>query len=462
MTPINQFNSIIKFGRLVHGEMFQTPMHIRHFNSLALKLLYSNELQHLIVSVPIRHGKSFFFSTLLPAWYLIVNPTAKILLCSNTLDRAADFASEVRKLVTNFGHINNVELDPKWRSRDKFKTTSGGGLQAFGTGASIAGLGYDLGICDDIYKNQEEANNPLQRQKLSLWFSAEFLTRQLPGAKTIVVGSRRHPEDITHTLLSLNDEISSASQKWHEVLFKAIDDKGNALWPERYSLEYLNRERNKLIQLGQEHVFESLWQNNPINNGSCEWDENLVGDFLLKDLSVEETYPVKIISVDPALHKSDNGDNSVALCCGYSSSGSCTIYDGVGGRMDVGTLEDKVVELIKIHKPQGVIIETNGFQELIANSIIKKCEAEGIPCPLQGFTSKSQKEERIRTLITPLLHRGELSIKKCLMGQTILNELRQFPTASHDDHIDALSLNIGLYNYLMNITDEVYTPVRHI
>lgn len=456
MINIRHFNSPIKFGHICYPNSFQTPAHVLRFNELAVQLLYSSLLNKLIVSVPIRHGKSYFFSTLLPAWNLIVNPYSKILLVSNTLDRAVEFASDVRKLVTEFGHINNVELDHKWRSREKFKTAQGGGLQAFGTGASIAGLGYNLGICDDLYKNQEEANSATQRQKLALWMNAEFLTRQLPGAKTIVVGSRRHPSDITATLLKLNDEIPSAPQKWKEVLFKAIDDSGSALWPERYSLEYLQAERSKLEAQGAGHVFESLWQNNPIHNGVGEWSSTIVGDFLLtKDLPQSFTH--YIIAADPATHKTDKGDNSVALVIGFTSDGMSYIVDGVCGRMDVEQLEFSILKFNSVYSPKGIILEVNGFQSLIATSLLRKCP----DLPLIGYNAVSNKEERIKTLLTGRLHKSAIKIKDCPMGRTILNEMVQFPTAEHDDCIDALAYGIGLNNYLSGLTESIYEPIRY-
>lgn len=456
MIPLNQFNTPLKFGALAYPGIFQTPPHIVQFNKIALRLLWTNSLNRLIVSVPVRHGKSFFFSTLLPAWYIILNPSCKILLCSNTLDRATEFCSEVRNLVSNFGEMNSVSLNPRWRSRDKFKTLQGGGVQAFGTGASIAGLGYDLAIVDDPIKNQEEANSPTARDKLNLWMSSELLTRQLPGAKTIVVGSRRHPDDLTARLLALNTEIESPSAQWHEILFRAIGENGQALWEDRYPIAKLMQIRAELELQGQGHVFESLYQNNPINSGSVEWGDNLVNDSLLdKNPNMIGT---KIISVDLAVSKRDNADNTAILVTNFDAEGKCTIIDGIVGKLDMKLAEDSLFNLIQLHKPQGVLIESNGWQEMILNNIMERC---GETTNIYGYKAMSDKVERIRSLLTPVLHLNKLRIKSCQMGRMILDEARNFPNGAHDDCLDALAYGIGLYNMISGKTDQIIPKVHY-
>lgn len=455
MLPINQFATPLRLGKLIYND-WESPPHIRDFNNQAMKLLCSNDLNRLIISCCIRSGKSQFHSIILPLYFLLLNPTKKVILISSTAERASLFSSTVRNLMEKFGHINSVSLDPKWRSRDKIKTIQGGTLDSFGAGSSVAGLGAHLLICDDIYKNQEQADSPTQRTKINEWFQAEALSRLEPGGKAIYVSSRRHIDDLTGSLLKLNDNISSSAQKWVEIKYPAINKDGEALWPSRYDINRLEQIRDELEQLGMSSIWHSLYMNDPILGGNTEWGDTLVNESILVKEFPE--FAKIIISIDPAISLKDQADSTAILVCGYTSDGCCYIVDGRVGRMNTQILQETIITLNSIHKPQGIILECNGFQELIAENLM----ITNPNLPLHKFVSKTDKEARIKILITPLLHRGHLKIKWCQMGRVILTELQQYPSAQHDDCVDSLSLNIGLYNMLSGKTQEIYEPLRYI
>ena len=388
---------------------------------------------------------------------MIFFPAKKVLIVSNTAARSEEFSSQVRNLVAEFGHFNNVTLDPKWRSRDKFKTNMGGSLVAVGTLASIAGLGYDYCIVDDPIKSQEEANSFSQREKLALWMSSELLTRQLPHAKTIVVGSRRHQDDITARLLKLNDNIEFPSAQWHEILFPAINEAGEALWPERYPLSKLNEIRANLAEQGMSWVWEALYQQHPINSASSEWGDTLVNDLLLVD-QVPTEFVMKTMALDLAISKSEKADNTACIVMGWEADGRGTVIDGFIGKMDICVVEDSVAKLIDIHKPAGILVEKNNFQKMVLDNLILKCPTAN----LFGYTAKSEKHERIRLLLTPLLHRSQFHIKKCQMGRMILSEMQQFPHGAHDDSLDAISYAIGIYNMISGISEEILPNLTYL
>lgn len=455
----NSLLSPLRLGKLVYAD-WCSPPHIKNFNKLALDLLYTADINRIIVSCAVRHGKSQFWSTILPAYFLLLNPNKKVLLCSSTTDRVIEFSSKIRQIINEVGHLNGVSIDKNFRAKDNFKTNFGGGLYAFGAQSSIAGLGAHLLICDDIIRSQEDANSPTMRDKIFLWLQAEFLSRAEPGAKIVVVGSRRHLDDVSARLLRMNGEIVDDRQRWKEILFPAISSDGKALWAERYPLEKLEQIRSELEMAGQSYVWDALFMNNPTSSSITEWGENLVGSHLLTKEG--DFNGRKVIAVDLACGKTDIGDNTAIVVGSFRDTNNCYIGDGMVGHMDTSATEDTVVKLISIHRPESIVIEVNGFQELVANNIYKKCMAQGIKCPLVKYTAKTDKVARIKTLITPLLHKNGLRIKDCQMGRTIIQEMREFPNGKNDDTLDAIAYCIGGFNMLTGKTETVYNPIRYI
>lgn len=453
---IEQLSTPLQLGRLIYDD-WQSPSHIKLFNELALKLIFSDNISRCIINVAIRSGKSQFWSQIFPAWFLLNFPHKKVLLCSSTAERVVEFSTKVRSIIDAVGGLNGVSISKDCRAKDNFKIEGyGGGLYAVGGSSAIAGVGAHLLIVDDVTRSQQEANSPVQRDRLSLWLNAEFLSRAEPGAKVVVVESRRGLDDISARLLKLNDELSSASQ-WHQINLPAISADGKALWPERYSIDKLSEIRDTLIESGQESVWHSLYQQDPIEAGNCEWGDTLVNDGLLVD-ELPAKYELITMSLDLAISKSENADNTACIVMGWEADGRGTVIDGFVGKMDICVVEDSVAKLIDIHKPAGILVEKNNFQKMVLDNLILKCPTAN----LFGYTAKSEKHERIRLLLTPLLHRSQFHIKKCQMGRMILSEMQQFPHGAHDDSLDAISYAIGIYNMISGISEEILPNLTYL
>jgi phage terminase large subunit-like protein len=110
-----------------------------------------------------------------------------------------------------------------------------------------------------------------------------------------------------------------------------------------------------------------------------------------------------------------------------------------------------------IYNPAAIICEVNGFAEILGNNIANKNPNTNVI----KFTSKSDKLERIRCLITPWLYKNGIKIKDCPMGRTLFSQFQQFPTSAKDDGLDSISLNIGAFNYITHKTTEVYNNIRY-
>jgi hypothetical protein len=78
--------------------------------------------------------------------------------------------------------------------------------------------------------------------------------------------------------------------------------------------------------------------------------------------------------------------------------------------MPAESVEDYTVDLLARGHYDGLVVECNGFQELIADNVIRKCQQRGVRCPLFKRTSTENKEVRIRLGLGPPLAQGRVRL----------------------------------------------------
>ena len=442
---------------------WQFPAHIQALQNEVLETLYSTERNRLIVEIPVRHGKSYFCSYVLPSWYAITHPDQNVWVVSYGADFATEWSAKVRRLVDEWGpELTGVSIDPTYRPRAHFrmKPPNIGELRGLGIGGGLAGKGFHLCICDDLVKEFGEVATEEAREKLYRQFHGELLTRAEPGGKIVIVMSRRHPDDLSGRLLESNEQLEPREQ-WHRIKFPALsEDDSTALWSERYPVEKLLAIRNDFQVAGEEWQWHSLYQQDPATAAElCEWPAEYWNDLYYTDLPAF-TPRMRLLSLDPSMGKTKKkGDFSALLFGLVDPEGTLWIDDPVLVRMPVGQLEDLAVAMIKQHKPHAFAVETNNFQAVVADNIYKKApHAQIYPynnmrgeAKDAGYSDKLKQVE-IRMMLSPILRRHGIKIRDTPQGRILGQQLRDFPLASHDDGPDALALMVRLWRDLLGLT----------
>lgn len=428
------------------------PLHLQRLEAACLRLVTDPNYNRLIVEMPVRHGKSEFCSKLFPAWFLMLFPERNCILATHGADFSAEFGYKIRSLIRDYGpRLTGVRLDPDFRSRDHFRLAPPhtGQLRTASPGSSIAGRGAHLLIGDDLVKDQQEAASPARRESLWRWFQGEALTRLEPGGKVLLVMSRRHPDDLTGRCLAMNPDLPP-DQQWHTIRFPALSETGEALWPERYSVERLEQIRMGMELAGTSYLWECLYQQNPTGDSTLtEWPADLF-DGIVSDPDVSSARHLRILAIDPS--KGSNarrGDYQALSDITLDPHGHLWVIPTLL-RCTTDALEDTVLRMCHQTRYDGVIIEGNGFQEIIATNILKKSETDGILIPLHVKTSTENKVVRIRLALTPLLTQRRIHLLGYGNHVTLaLGQLREFPSAAHDDFPDSLSLGTDLINSIL-------------
>jgi hypothetical protein len=236
---------------------YKDPGHIKLI-AKNLEALERGEVKRLAVFMPPRHGKSMLCSEFFPAWYLGNNPNEFIIQSTYAQELADDFGRKVRNQVQSedFNQVfPQVTLRSDSTSAKRFHTMQGGTYSAVGAGGAITGRGAHLLIIDDPIKGREDAESEVQRRNLIEWYKSVAYTRLQPGGKIIIIQTRWHQEDLAGYVLNESNE------DWKVLDLPAIDNSGNALWPEAYSKENLDKIKDTVGQ----RVWQALYQQQPSN-----------------------------------------------------------------------------------------------------------------------------------------------------------------------------------------------------
>ena len=223
---------------------FPNPAHQRQ---LARKLedVEAGKVKNLIVIMPPRHLKSETCSIRYPAWFLGRNPQKAVIGCSYSDNKAYTFSYAVREIISSskYQKLWPLKLQTTgamhWQLADKNDLRPS--YIAAGVGGGITGEGADLLIIDDPLKNSEEANSQTVRDSIWQWYITTAMTRLQPDGSKIIIMTRWHTDDLVGRLLKVAQTDSKADQ-WEVLHLPAIKD-GQALWPDKFPLEYLEKVR---------------------------------------------------------------------------------------------------------------------------------------------------------------------------------------------------------------------------
>jgi len=228
----------------------------------ALEKVERGEINRLMIFAPPRHTKSELASRRFPAWYLGRNPDKQIIATTYGYDLASDFGRDVRGIVDSeeYDKLFDTKLRADSKSANRWHTNENGVYIATGVGGSITGRGAHIALIDDPFKNRDDADSELMRDKVWKWYTSTFYTRLMPGGAIIIILTRWHEDDLAGRLL---EDEKNGGDKWTKISLQAIKNEGTkqeeALWPEWYNLDYLKQTKHVIGN----RDWTALYQQNP-------------------------------------------------------------------------------------------------------------------------------------------------------------------------------------------------------
>ena len=284
--------NLIWFAQYIDPKFQATPFHSAYYK--ILDKFAKGNIRKLIVQAPPQSGKSQGSSRFLPSDMLGINPDLKIGILSYASNIATDFNRDCQRIIdtpeyravfpdTTLNGSNVVTIaDSYLRNSSVFEIVGHrGGLRAVGRGGALTSKTLDVAIMDDLFKDSQEGNSPVIRESAWNWYTKVVRTRLHNDSQELIVFTRWHEDDIIGRVLAREKHIFATewadlenvpADTWVVVNFEAIKtgapteidprEPGQALWPERHSLEKLKAAR-AIDPVG----FECLYQGNP---GSAE------------------------------------------------------------------------------------------------------------------------------------------------------------------------------------------------
>lgn len=400
----------------------------------------------LLLFAPPRHGKSLKVSRLFPAWLFGNLPNTRVIMSSYAVALAKTHSRFVRNLIDSDRYH---EFFPSVRiASDTAASTQwdiaeyGGGVIAAGVGGGITGHGAKLAIIDDPIKGRAEAESEVYRERVHDWYSDDLLTRlEEPGGAIVIMHTRWHTDDLAGWILNGED-----AAEWTVVNLPALAEEndplgrqpGQALWPERYDEEKLNKRRARM----GEYSFMSLYQQKPLLSTGGLFDIEKIGIIDIK--AVPECVQV-VRFYDLAVTAKRSADYTAGVLLGVTADEQFIILDVWRGQKEFPDVREAIVQnatidgaktRIRLEAEKAGII---GLQELLRDPRMRAFSVDAVPPEGDKYSRALPVASRVNG--------GRVKLVRGAWNRAFLDELSVFgANAAHDDQVDALS---GAYGMLI-------------
>ena len=385
-----------------------------------------------------------------PAWYLLRNPYRRVMICTNTSTLASSHSRWVRDKVHELGPMMGVPgVDPKHSSVKHWQIERAkGGCYAAGVGGSIVGFGADLLIIDDYLKDAKSSFSQKVRDDQWDWFVSTSGTRLEPGGKCVLLCTQWNSDDLIGRIEKRKDELDirvrsitlQALREGTEVKDPLGRAEGEALWPERWPAEVMERRKR---QAG--HWWHSIYQGNPKGSSMANWPESYFSNIFADDVDFPEPTDCLISAsfLDPSKGKnSRKGDYQAQIWIGYKNG--LFFVDSDIERKPIPKMVRDFVLFNRERKTAFVGLEANAWQDLLADDYWEVCQDieynADKPELVNQTTNKTVRIERLGKWLNQRL----LRFRKSASNELLIKQMQEFPYGQHDDGPDALEACMAL------------------
>lgn len=384
--------------------------------------------------------------------YFLNEPNARVLLDSETFGKSKAF---LREILDHF--LNNQKY------REVFKAIHGmypytrksamklwtdsevilpcrttpkkePSISCAGIDVTKNGMHYDLIICDDLH-SELNANSPENIQKVVDHYKLAFSLLD-PGKPMIIIGTRWAYDDLYQHIMDFELEDFNVLKK------SAYNDDGSLFFPEVLTHEQLDKIKRRQGTV----IFSKQYLNEPVSGENATFKrENIVR----VPWAEVRGKPINwVLSVDPAYYDprgtSQYGDFAAFVLAGMDFQRRLYVRHIVRKKM---SYSDIINEMFNIYtspkfsdiKNMKIVLEVVGTKSL-SYELANEQRRRNTWLPVTELkTRKEGKGDRIRAL-APFYEFGSIfHIKECPELMELEDELLKFPSARHDDIIDALA-----------------------
>ncbi len=427
-------SSLRDWASLALAPLGQSPAR-HHLHMLtALEALTCGETRRLMLLMPPGSAKSTYASLLFPAWWLARHPTTSVITASHTAGLAEHFGRGVRTLLDEHGARLDITVRQDARAAGRFLTEYGGEYFAIGVHGAVTGRRADLALIDDPIRSRIDAENPAARERLWNWYRTELVTRLKPNARTLLVMTRWHTDDLAGRLIAQGGWTVLRLPALAESLDPMDRQPGEALWPEWEDCQALLEKQETLGERG----FAALFQQAPQAEGGRLFD--------LSQIPIIDLMPVGVAVRAWDLAGVGEGHGDPDWTAGVKllrdDAGRYVVEDVCRVRKPSAEINALVLDVAK-QDGEAVLValpRDPGQAGLYQISVLTAA--------LAGFRVLSSPEAGPKLLraerVASQIGVGNLSLKRGRWNTAFLEELAAFPHGKKDDQVDALSRAFGI------------------
>lgn len=309
-----------------------------------------------------------------------------------------------------------------------------GSLQSAGVDGGITGRGADILSIDDPFKNRKEADSPTIRNNVWDWYASTAYTRLSPGGGILVTVTRWHEDDLVGRLLDAMKH--GGKDNWTIINYPAIAErderfrkKGEALHPERFNLEALQRIKANI----GEYEWSALYQQHPTPRGGGIIKKKWIRHWK----TLPRVYDRIIQSWDFTFGKSNTSDR-VSGQVWMKSGANYYLLDNNTDKMDF------------VEQQRAMIAMSSKWENAIEKLVEAKANGEAIMSSLRSIISgmkpyqpRGSKEARLYA-VSPLFESGNVYLPPQSDDYPWVDdyeyELLSFPNGQYDDQVDSTTM----------------------
>ena len=437
-------------------------MHTRHTKLLTdrlQKIADGEKNARIMISMPPRHSKSETCSKHFPAYYLGKNPDKEIILVTYGASLSEDFSRIARADFKEFApDLFNLSLSPEKQNVARWEIENHrGGCTVSSVGGSLYGRGCSLILADDLLKDFEQASSHNIKEGLWSWYRSVLRTRLTPDGSIIIIMTRWTIDDICGKLI---EDEKHGGEKWEVINLPAIStgnndilgrDEGEPLWPEKFNIETLTSIKSAIGTIS----WNTLYQQNPVPYGDMIFNDKWLKYYKDEDIIYNPSDTIyyfkgepiicRYASCDPAVKTGELNDYTAIVVADITRSKNVLVRKILRKKINIPEQLKTIVSINDIWHPNKFFLEDVGYQIAIRDIILGN--GEYVPFVAVSRGGKSSKELRISET-SPMFENGKVFIKDDM--DEFIEEYKLFPSAPHDDTIDALEIILAKVRDLPN------------
>jgi predicted phage terminase large subunit-like protein len=419
-----------------------------------------DEYDVLLFHAPPGCAKSTYISALFPPWYFANFPQNNILFATHSVDFAQRWGRRVRNEITNEGETLGISMSPTNAASDQFAIQDGGEYYAVGAGTGISGFRADLGLCDDLFGNREDAWSETVRQKRWDWYTDDFGHRLKPRAKRILMNTRWHELDVAGRIIA---QIENGSVRGKIIDIPAIAGEadpvgrqpGEYLWddPDGYDYGRFLRDRQKETS---RMMWEALFQQRP----APEDGDYFKSEWLRPIERLPSRDVLKVYGASDFAVTADGGDFTVHGVAGLDPEGRLYLMDLWRKQASSDVWVEAFCNMVLDWRPMEWAIEKGQISSGVGPYLDREQRQRRAYVVKTGFPTRGDKAVRAQSIRGYIAQHGLYVPINAPWYPALRAEMLSFPAGRNDDQVDMLGLLGQLLDKMLKGNVRTSQPQR--